>query len=123
MEPTFKINGTKFIYTLEQNSWVTWLRKNPIPDTICMGVFRTSSIDSIIDIVKGLKGKDVSKNFACSLGGWIDYMAIADGTDTIKYNFDNTFDRTLLKVVQIIFEYLSPNIQTEIGPQEPSSAF
>ncbi len=51
MQPVFKVNGTDCIYTLEENSSFTG-EFTKEPDTLFIGKFRESSIDSIVELIK-----------------------------------------------------------------------
>jgi hypothetical protein len=105
MEPTFQVRGTKFIYTFEQNSAYRG-EKVRKPKKIRRGAFRITSIDSILDLVKGLKDTTIFESNPCIMSGGIFYMTITAGIDTVKYELMNTFDRTALKIADIINNYL-----------------
>jgi hypothetical protein len=99
--PTFQLKGKNFIYT--DNSYVG--KKKEI-DTICLGTFRQSSIDSIIQIVKDLKDTTIFKINDCRISGGVHNLTVATGVDTTKFEMVNTFDYTALKITDIINEYL-----------------
>jgi hypothetical protein len=105
MEPTFQIRGTKFIYTFKQTG-VFRGEKVRKPKKIYRGAFRITSIDSILDFVKALKDTTIFASNPCIMSGGIFYMIITAGIDTVKYELMNTFDRTALKIVDIINNYL-----------------
>ena len=106
-EPRVKVIGTKFTYTYEQSSYFG--KRSKDIKKISSGVFRQSSIDSIINLVKGLKDSTIFKSNACIMSGGIDFLTIANGNDTTQFELMNTFDSTALKIVIIINEYLPAN--------------
>jgi hypothetical protein len=103
-QPTIEIYGTKFIYTYEQNSY--WKEKSKRIDTICLGVLRQSSIDSILYLVLPLKDSTIFKTNACIMSGGIHFLTVSNGIDTTNFELGNTFDYTALKIVDIINPYL-----------------
>ena len=105
MEPTFQVRGTKFSYSLEQNS-IRSGEKPLKPERIRRGNFKTTSIDSILDLIKAFKDTTISESNPCIMSGGIFFLTITSGIDTVKYELDNTFDRTALKIVGIINTYL-----------------
>ena len=116
-QPTFRVNGTKFIYTFELNTSSPGIKKQT-PDTICAGLFRISSIDSIIELVKGFKGMKIKKMNPCLLDGYSYYMKIINGKDSIIYELTNTFDLTFIKVIGIINKYLPYDKQIWTSEEE-----
>jgi hypothetical protein len=103
-QPTIKIHDTNFIYTYEQNSY--WGEKSNKVDTICLGVLRQSSIDSIRYLIQPLKDSTIFKTNACIMSGGIHFLTVSNGSDTTKFTLGNTFDYTALKIVDIINPYL-----------------
>jgi hypothetical protein len=45
------------------------------------------------------------------MSGGIYFMTITAGNDTVKYELENTFDRTALKIADIINNYLPSNLK------------
>src|SRR5688500_14074953 len=54
MQPVFKVEGTKFIYTSEQ-VWTIGEQTQRKKDTLLTGFFRVSSSDSISNLINELK--------------------------------------------------------------------
>lgn len=104
MMPTFKLKETKFTYSYEQNSYFG--KRDKKPKRITKGTFKTSSIDSIINIVALFKDTTIVNSNPCIMSGVIHFLTISNGVDTIRYELMNTFDWTALKVVDIINSYL-----------------
>jgi len=102
--PTLRIQGTKFIYTNEQNS--SYGEPDLKPDTICLGTIRTSSIDSIINLVKDVKEKEIHKYNNCIMSGGIYNMNIKYMKHSVGYSMMNTFDWIPLRIVRILNPYL-----------------
>jgi hypothetical protein len=105
MEPTLRINGTEFRYTLEQNS--NWGDQKPEdPQLICTGKIRTSSIDSILSLVSPLKDTSIFKSNPDIMSGGIYDLTIASGRDSLNFELINTFDSVPLKIINILNPYL-----------------
>lgn len=102
--PVIKIKNGVLLYTEEQNSY--YVEKDSTIDTICLVKIRQSSIDSIKELVRGLKDTSIYAANTCVMSGVIHFMTIASGRDTTKFELDNTFDYTALKVVAILNTYL-----------------
>ncbi len=102
-QPTIKIKGTDFIYTYEQNSY--WGEKSKRVDTICIKIFKQSSIDSIIEIIKDLKDTTIKEYNPCVMSGGIHFLSVSDGIDTTSFELMNTFDYTALKISNILNQY------------------
>ncbi len=100
MQPTIKVKGTQLLYTYEQNSYLGERTKKA--DTVLIQTFRTSSIDSIIDLVKDLGDTTIFNFNPLIMSGGIHLLTIAIDRDTIRYQLKNTFERTALKVMDII---------------------
>lgn len=103
-EPTLRAKGTSFIYTYEQNSY--YGKKNNRIDTICIGKFRQSSVDSIINLVKNLNDTTIYRTNPGIMSGGIHFLTVVAGRDSTKFELGNTFDYTALKIVNIINTYL-----------------
>ncbi len=104
MFPTLRIHGTNFTYTKEQNSY--YGKPDLKPDSICKGTLRTSSIDSILSLVKAVKQRSTFLSNDGVRSGGIYNMSIVNGKDTVGYEMMNTFDWIPLKIVAIINQYL-----------------
>ena len=73
---------------------------------ISKGVLRPGSIDSVLTLVQGLQGLTIRKNNPCIMNGSLVTISIASGSDTTRFILNNTFDRTALKILDIINPYL-----------------
>ncbi len=104
MQPTIRINGTKLIYTYEQNSY--YGQKYKSPDTICKATIRQSSIDSILSLIMDIKDSTIYETNPCIMSGGIHNMSIVTNNDTTSFTLHNTFHRTALKISEIINPYL-----------------
>ena len=105
MQPMFRVKGNQFVYTSEQ-AWVSKDSGKPEVDTLLVGTFRTSSIDSIVHISREIKGDSVYKsNPGVMNGGIIDLSFSTEGR---KLSFDlfNANDETAEKIVNILNTYV-----------------
>jgi hypothetical protein len=109
-QPTIKINATKFLYTYEQNSHWGEDRNKRI-DTISVLQFRQTSIDSILEIIKGMKDTTIHRFHSGIMSGGIHFLTVSNGVDTINFNMMNTFDYTALKIANILNTYLPKDKQ------------
>jgi hypothetical protein len=110
--PLIDINGETLAYTIEKKTGKYSIEK-PFKDTIWTKdtvtykvKMRTASIDSLISIKKTLKDTTIFESNPCIMDGGIHFLTIVIGTDTVTYQLMNTFDRTALKIVDIINKYL-----------------
>ena len=101
MQPTFRVIGTDFIYTFEQNSSFTgqYDRK---PEIFCKGKLRTSSIDSITNLVKDIKDTLVYKTNTGIMSGGIHNISIASDNINVTFRLHNASDSTAQKIVDIL---------------------
>jgi hypothetical protein len=104
MQPKIRINGTKLIYTHEQNSY--YGHKTKSPDTIFVATIRQSSIDSILTLIKDLKDSTIYETNPCIMSGGIHNMTIVTNNDKTSFILHNTFHRNALKISEIINQYL-----------------
>lgn len=109
-EPTIRIKGTQLIYTFEQNSSSTGEISKDGIDTILVGKFRLTSIDSIRNILCNLSDTTIYQCNPCITDGCIHYLTVAFGQDTTRFELYNTFDYTALKITDILNSYL-PNFK------------
>lgn len=104
MQPTIRINGTKLLYTYEQNSY--YGEKTKIPDTMRVTTIRQTSIDSILTLINDLKDSTIYETNPCIMSGGIHSMTISNKGDTTRFTLHNTFHRTALKILEIVNPYL-----------------
>jgi hypothetical protein len=109
-QPTIKIHGTKFLYTYEQNSYWSEERNKRI-DTISVLPFRLTSIDSILEIINGMKDTTIHRSHWGIMSGGIHFLTVSNEVDTINFNMKNTFDYTALKIANILNTYLPKDKQ------------
>ncbi len=104
MQPVFKVNGTRFIYTSEE-VWIYPDQKKVQRDTLLMGNLRNSSIDSITDLIKGIKDSVVYriKHFS---SGSIKYIKVSTERKKVRFQLDNASDTTAEKIVNILNSYI-----------------
>ena len=108
-EPTIKIEGTKLLYTYEQNS--SYGERNQRIDTIFIKPFRQSSIDSILAIINVLGDTAIFRSNPGIMSGVTQFLNISNGGDTTRFEMMNTFDYTALKVANILNTYLPADQQ------------
>jgi hypothetical protein len=112
MQPVFNVNGNKFIYTSEQTSF---FKGSPIQsaDTILKGNFRTSSIDSILILVSGIKDSLIYRTNPDIMSGGIQYIIISKEKFSLEFDLFNASDPTAQKIVDILNTYI-PNEERKL---------
>ena len=106
LQPVFKVNGHNFTYTLE-SAWID--TSNPFPlikDTICTGQFKQSSVDSIITILEPLWDSVISKSNWKIMSGGSDFLNVSFKSHQTKFELNNAYDPSLVKIVQILNAYI-----------------
>lgn len=103
MNPNIQIKGTKLTYTYEQNSSSGEFTKKA--DTILVTTVRISTLDSIKNILRGLKDTTIFQCHPGIMSGGIHFLGVAIGTDTISFTMMNTFNRTALKITDLLNTY------------------
>ncbi|MBR9860396.1 hypothetical protein GYB22_06540 [bacterium] len=110
MQPVFRVRGTNCIYTYEENStWTGEFTKEP--DTLYVGSFRASSIDSITALISGIQDTLIYKaNIHISSGG-IHFLNIKTNTQKLEYNLQNTSDSTAEKIIAVLNSNIPSNFE------------
>jgi hypothetical protein len=104
-QPMFRVKGSQFIYTFE-DAWVVKNVKKATPDTLIIGNFRKSSIDSILSIATKIKGDSVYKLNARVMSGGVIYLDIVSNQRKLNFKLHNCFDLTAKKIVDILNGYI-----------------
>lgn len=104
LQPVFVINNNGFVYTIEE-VWIYPNQTNITRDTLAIGNFRKSSIDSIVNIVNSTNGSFISKSRLLS-SGTATYMSIKAGNKKLKIDLLNSSDATAERILNIINTYM-----------------
>lgn len=104
MQPSISIEGTKLIYTKEQNSY--YGKKTKKADTILTTHIRPESIQAILKIIVEISDSTIYEYNPCIMSGGIHYLTVIDDTDSTRFTMHNTFHRKALLIAKIINEYL-----------------
>jgi hypothetical protein len=105
MEPVFRVIGNRFVFTSEE-VWIGPKQEKIQRDTLLVGYFRTSSIDSIINLVDNITDTLIDKFNSHIMSGSAQYIDIFTGKKRIKFNLHNISDPTAEKVVAILNTYI-----------------
>lgn len=105
MEPVFRVTGNQFVFTSEE-VWIRPEQKKIQRDTLLVGLFRTSSIDSIINLVDNISDTLIKKFNSHISSGSAQYIDIFTGKKRIKFNLHNISDATAEKIVAILNTYI-----------------
>ena len=105
MQPIFTVNETKFVYTSEE-VWVLPGQTNIMKDTLLIGSFRASSIDSILKLTRELKDTAIYRANIHYLSGSLSDITIKDGVKKIIFDLHNASDTTADKIVAILNSYI-----------------
>ena len=109
MQPVFTVKGNRFIYTSEQTSFYEG-RERKKPDTLLTGNFRTSSADSILDLVDKMTEPVVNKTNPGIMSGGIHYIHVSKEDIEIEFRLHNTSDKTAQRIVDILNNYIPPDM-------------
>jgi hypothetical protein len=101
MQPTFRVENTDFIYTLEQNGTFTG-KIDKKPEFVCKGKLRSTSIDSIIDLVKDIKDTLIYKTNPNVMSGGVHTIGVENHKVNIIFRLHNVHDSTAQKMVDIL---------------------
>ncbi len=101
LQPVFKVKGTEYIYTLEENSSITgeYTKKS---DTLSIGNFRQSSIDSIIELTSTIEDTLVYKTNTGIMSGGIHTIEIATDSIDLVFRLHNASDPIAEEIVAIL---------------------
>lgn len=108
MQPVFNVTGTDFIYTSEQTSFYEGTERQK-PDTICTGKLRTSSIDSIIDLVDEIKDSLIYRTNIHIMSGGLHNIHISKNNIDVEFTLHNATDPIAQKIVDILNKYIPDN--------------
>lgn len=78
MEPVFRVTGNRFVFTSEE-VWIKPEQQKIQRDTLLVGLFRTSSIDSIINLVDNRSDTLIDKFNPHISSGSAEYIDIFTG--------------------------------------------
>jgi len=107
-QPVFKVYGNRFTYT-RSSAWTSNnITLNDKIDTISFGVFRESSIDSILSQITDLDDTLIFKSNPEIMSGGVDILEIWYGSKLIRYELNNAYDTTVGQIVTILNAYI-PN--------------
>lgn len=103
---TFVVHDSIFLYTMEE-VWIMPDQKEIEPDTLLVGNFRMSSIDSISNLINPIKDSLIDRypnglvmsGSACS-------MVVSNSEKKIKFWLHNASDSTADKIVDILNTYI-----------------
>lgn len=107
MQPNFRVTGKNFVYTREQNSY--YGKPDKAPEYIREGTLRTSSIDSILNLVKDIKDTLVYKTNVGITSGGIDFISVRHEKINVSFELHNASDST----AQLIVDILNSNIPAD----------
>lgn len=115
MQPTLSIQGKRFVYTYEQNSY--YGEKTLSPDTILVGELRSGSIDSIITLLKELPDTSIEKTNHCVMSGAIEFMTIHSAQKSVSFKLWNTMDARVYAILCLLNQYLPADRQLWAEPK------
>lgn len=105
MQPMFRVRGSQFVYTLEE-AWQYKDSEKPKADTLLIGNFRASSIDSILNISSEIKGDSVYRLNGGVISGGIIKLYFSANRRKLSFDLHNANDTTAQKIVDILNGYI-----------------
>lgn len=109
MQPVFNVDETKFVYTSEV-VWVNPKQKN-VQDTLLIGIFRISSMDSISNLIRGIKDSRIYRTNIHILSGSASYITVQDDVKKIMFDLHNASDTTAARIIAILNTYIPDHLQ------------
>jgi len=112
MQPVFRVNGTNCMYTLEENS--SWTgNPPPEPETLYIGKFRKSSIDSILALVSTIDDTLIYRTNPGIMSGEIHTIAVQNEKTNLTFCLHNATDPIAENIVSILNSNI-PNDQQKL---------
>lgn len=109
-QPKFKILRKKYIYTIEQNS--SWNGDyDERKDTICYGELKTSTIDSIQNIVNKFPDTLIYEVNSHIMSGGIHNITISNQQKKVEFRLHNSSHPTAIEIIEIINNNLKHNCE------------
>lgn len=105
MQPMFRVKGCQFIYTSEE-AWQFKDSEKPKADTLLIGNFRASSIDSILNLSTEIKGDSVYRLNTGVMSGGIINLYFSSNRRKLSFDLHNANDTTAQKIVDILNGYI-----------------
>ena len=100
MQPVFRVTGTRYVYTLEQNSFYGSPDKKP--EAVCEGTVRNSSIDSILSILSNINDSIVYKTNTAVMSGGVHTISVRYNKIHLTFRLHNHSDPDAEKIVDIL---------------------
>ena len=100
LQPTFKVEGDHFNYTLEQNSHHG--NRTLESQDVCSGTLRAASIDSIIDLTQSVGDTLVYRTDTGIMSGSISELEIGDGALHVHFTLHNDSHPVANAIVAIL---------------------
>lgn len=105
MQPLFRVNGARFVYTSEE-VWISPGQRIIERDTLLSGVFRKSSIDSIVRLISNLKDTAIRRSNVRVSSGSACSLEIISEFKRITFWLHNKSDTTADQIVKILNSYI-----------------
>lgn len=106
MQPVFYVKDLKFVYTSEQTSYYKNQKINK-PETLQVGKFRKSSVDSIVSLIKDIKDSLIYRTNTHVSSGGIHYITVKTSTQKLQFDLHNASDPVAEKIVSILNKYIT----------------
>jgi hypothetical protein len=100
LQPTFRVKGLQFSYTLEQNSH--YGERTLESQAVCSGTIRSTSIDSIITLAKSVGDTLVYRVNVHIMSGSTSELAINDEKVHLRFTLHNDSDPVADKIIAIL---------------------
>jgi hypothetical protein len=116
--PRFRIDGNQMQYTVRDNYWKKGQETEKKDSIFVYGEktytieLRWSSVDSIAQLINSLSDTLIERSNLLIMSGGIHIIHAAVGKKKVDFILHNTFDRTALKITDIINQYVSDRDRT-----------
>lgn len=107
LAPVFRVSGTHFTYTLEQNSYMGEQTKSP--EDVCEGDLSLETIQSILELVEPIEDSLVYSTNVNIMSGRIHHLSIQHDEVNVTFTLHNASDPIAEKVLNLLNPYISEN--------------
>lgn len=105
--PTYRVHGTRYLYTNEQNSF--YGERTLLPDTLAEGELPLSAIDSIMDLARTITDTTVYLSNMAVLSGVSQTLVIREESKSLTFSLHNASHPVARGIIEILNTHLPSN--------------
>lgn len=100
IQPTFKVEGDRFNFTLDQNSH--YGTRTLASQDVCAGTLRATAIDSIIALAKSVGDTSIYRTDPSIMSGSISELEVRNGTLHVRFTLHNDSHPIANRIIAIL---------------------